>query len=99
MYPHSATTIRCIQPPPWKPKRIQGSFATTGIEKARCPACFPPCRNGFFCQKEQSEFTWRMQGGKQDRKSTRLNSSHTVISYAVFCLKKKKNDEMHRIRD
>src|SRR5438132_8790288 len=27
---------------------------------------------------------------KQDRKSTRLNSSHTVISYAVFCLKKKK---------
>src|SRR5260221_8133951 len=27
-----------------------------------------------------------------DRKSTRLNSSHTVISYAVFCLKKKKNE-------
>ncbi len=26
-----------------------------------------------------------------DRKSTRLNSSHTVISYSVFCLKKKKN--------
>src|SRR5438034_7089698 len=26
-----------------------------------------------------------------DRKSTRLNSSHTVISYAVFCLKKKRN--------
>src|SRR5256885_9917155 len=31
---------------------------------------------------------WPMQG---DRKSTRLNSSHLVISYAVFCLKKKKN--------
>src|SRR5260221_14144849 len=30
-----------------------------------------------------------------DRKSTRLNSSHTVISYAVFCLKKKK-DSSHR---
>src|SRR5260221_8562237 len=28
----------------------------------------------------------------RDRKSTRLNSSHTVISYAVFCLKKKKHD-------
>src|SRR5260221_8357711 len=27
----------------------------------------------------------------EDRKSTRLNSSHTVISYAVFCLKKKQN--------
>src|SRR5256885_7348114 len=30
----------------------------------------------------------------EDRKSTRLNSSHLVISYAVFCLKKK-NNEMH----
>src|SRR2546426_2597802 len=29
--------------------------------------------------------------GDRDRKSTRLNSSHLVISYAVFCLKKKKN--------
>src|SRR5436853_4772049 len=29
-------------------------------------------------------------GGAQDRKSTRLNSSHLGISYAVFCLKKKK---------
>src|SRR5438034_4404999 len=31
--------------------------------------------------------------GSQDRKSTRLNSSHTVISYAVFCLKKKKEKQ------
>src|SRR2546427_7603584 len=29
-------------------------------------------------------------GGARDRKSTRLNSSHSQISYAVFCLKKKK---------
>src|SRR5258708_28527711 len=29
---------------------------------------------------------------QQDRKSTRLNSSHQIISYAVFCLKKKKDD-------
>src|SRR6266480_5216089 len=29
--------------------------------------------------------------GRRDRKSTRLNSSHMSISYAVFCLKKKKN--------
>src|SRR5258708_8069060 len=28
--------------------------------------------------------------GREDRKSTRLNSSHQIISYAVFCLKKKK---------
>src|SRR3712207_7331109 len=30
--------------------------------------------------------------GLEDRKSTRLNSSHANISYAVFCLKKKKNE-------
>src|SRR2546427_7052891 len=36
-------------------------------------------------------------GEEQDRKSTRLNSSHSQISYAVFCLKKKKksNENMH----
>src|SRR5256885_5396051 len=33
----------------------------------------------------------------QDRKSTRLNSSHLVISYAVFCLKKKKKKKKIRI--
>src|SRR2546426_8426633 len=31
---------------------------------------------------------------KRDRKSTRLNSSHLVISYAVFCLKKKKKNQI-----
>src|SRR5438874_3976500 len=33
-------------------------------------------------------------GAGKDRKSTRLNSSHVEISYAVFCLKKKKNKEV-----
>src|ERR1022692_353791 len=33
---------------------------------------------------------------RSDRKSTRLNSSHLVISYAVFCLKKKKTDSSAR---
>src|SRR5438132_3756130 len=32
-----------------------------------------------------------------DRKSTRLNSSHTVISYAVFCLKKKKKKKVNNM--
>src|SRR2546430_8865657 len=35
--------------------------------------------------------TWQTTLESQDRKSTRLNSSHSQISYAVFCLKKKKN--------
>src|SRR3712207_7841355 len=34
---------------------------------------------------------------KLDRKSTRLNSSHANISYAVFCLKKKKNNQKNNI--
>src|SRR2546426_8854011 len=40
-------------------------------------------------------------GEPQDRKSTRLNSSHLVISYAVFCLKKKKtiNTQIQHILD
>src|SRR5438034_6809964 len=38
-----------------------------------------------------SDLGKRIFFGIRDRKSTRLNSSHTVISYAVFCLKKKKN--------
>src|SRR5256886_4307076 len=37
----------------------------------------------------------RTAGSTSDRKSTRLNSSHSQISYAVFCLKKKKNDQAH----
>src|SRR5437588_2428932 len=38
------------------------------------------------------ESLWAAERGR-DRKSTRLNSSHTVISYAVFCLKKKKKEK------
>src|SRR5438445_7172199 len=36
------------------------------------------------------EFRFGNRGAERDRKSTRLNSSHANISYAVFCLKKKK---------
>src|SRR5258708_14463418 len=35
--------------------------------------------------------------GTRDRKSTRLNSSHQIISYAVFCLKKKKKNKTNAI--
>src|SRR5437867_7211613 len=41
---------------------------------------------------------WTLAGGalsSTDRKSTRLNSSHRTISYAVFCLKKKKKSEVY----
>src|SRR5258707_7639283 len=38
---------------------------------------------------------WRAMSSVPDRKSTRLNSSHANISYAVFCLKKKKKQGLH----
>src|SRR2546421_1906209 len=37
--------------------------------------------------------TWTSPDTRRDRKSTRLNSSHDQISYAVFCLKKKKQNQ------
>src|SRR5438034_6613347 len=46
-------------------------------------------QGGAFDGREQ----FVLRGGLKDRKSTRLNSSHTVISYAVFCLKKKKRSK------
>src|SRR2546426_9247481 len=39
----------------------------------------------------------RLEDMEVDRKSTRLNSSHLVISYAVFCLKKKKDYTIERV--
>src|SRR5215211_8683142 len=42
--------------------------------------------------RDQPALMRELLDGGQDRKSTRLNSSHTVISYAVFCLKKKKKN-------
>src|SRR5207248_10299702 len=43
-----------------------------------------------FWSEEQSRRNFTMLSRLVDRKSTRLNSSHRTISYAVFCLKKKK---------
>src|SRR5688572_32064222 len=40
--------------------------------------------------RRQLQFAEHLLGQRVDRKSTRLNSSHSQISYAVFCLKKKK---------
>src|SRR5256885_6923953 len=46
---------------------------------------------------DTSTFTLVAPGSPADRKSTRLNSSHLVISYAVFCLKKKKNHKVSNL--
>src|SRR2546422_5858962 len=51
-----------------------------------------PGRSACSCLSETKSGMQRM-GLKTDRKSTRLNSSHGYISYAVFCLKKKKKPQ------
>src|SRR2546422_3231449 len=63
----------------------------------RSPKTYPCGATGFFDSREKSDgksaTSMRTLEIKGDRKSTRLNSSHGYISYAVFCLKKKKKKE------
>src|SRR5438874_8115993 len=58
------------------------------------PSSFPPPDTSAR-PRTTSPASVAMGAGKEDRKSTRLNSSHVEISYAVFCLKKKKDDETY----
>src|SRR5207249_9738302 len=59
----------------------------------------PACQGTCECRRERHRVSGRdrqdhePRGDRRDRKSTRLNSSHVSISYAVFCLKKKKNNK------
>src|SRR5258708_39526065 len=59
---------------------------------------FDPDKAAVFAMAERvrNEFVLKVTGLVRDRKSTRLNSSHQIISYAVFCLKKKKT-KIHKI--
>src|SRR2546429_4430166 len=50
---------------------------------------------GWHSGPETREELLRQSATAEDRKSTRLNSSHGYISYAVFCLKKKKRTQQH----
>src|SRR5260221_8380524 len=73
--------------------------ATTEIYTLSLHDALPICNSCLYDhgEREREEGTpdgeamtvGRPQRALRDRKSTRLNSSHTVISYAVFCLKKK----------
>src|SRR5256886_13721229 len=51
-----------------------------------------PMSGGFRCELEEAEEVCDPPDEDEDRKSTRLNSSHSQISYAVFCLQKKHID-------
>src|SRR3712207_8702999 len=72
-------------------------FPSTTLSRSKVggPSVFPPQPEGVTAVG-QVKHDWKVSKGEDryrrglDRKSTRLNSSHANISYAVFCLKKKK---------
>src|SRR5690625_3653619 len=94
------TTRACTFDKAKGPKRVLVVGASSGYGlAARITAAFGYGADtlGIFFEKPGSEKKPGTAGwynsAALDRKSTRLNSSHVAISYAVFCLKKKKNKE------
>src|SRR5256885_7379920 len=84
----------------------EAEIALQSLKTAAAPQAVPETGQATqMLQQSTAEFNKRNYGGalklahqakSGDRKSTRLNSSHPVISYAVFCLeKKKKNYILH----
>src|SRR2546426_6214229 len=76
-----------------------GRHETTYLRSCRIPAAAVICSRN---RKEEDTYdaTSTLHSGyhgRLDRKSTRLNSSHLVISYAVFCLKKKNKKQQECI--
>src|SRR5688572_32269182 len=101
----------------WSAQCFFGCIASLSVNGCRNPRCetkgsihghdisrtHPGRRNGTHFRLCRALFNERGHAASQerDRKSTRLNSSHSQISYAVFCLKKKKkknNKQMHTAR-
>src|SRR5438477_7616975 len=67
---------------------------------ARGQTAVPALDSACSCRTavESNSSQRKTAGSQQDRKSTRLNSSHMSISYAVFCLKKKKNIKTYEVK-
>src|SRR2546426_5430846 len=78
----------------WWPERTQMP-STSRIEAMSC-GCAPSIVKDTTPALFLTSFGPYVVTPFKDRKSTRLNSSHLVISYAVFCLKKKKKIPKHR---
>src|SRR5690606_39881237 len=75
--------------------RAAPAVARRGSDGAGTPPRRPPRRSRVTPGRcPASDAGAARGGGRSDRKSTRLNSSHVKISYAVFCLKKK-NKNLH----
>src|SRR5207249_8598398 len=69
----------------------------TASSRPLSPSTWPRSRSPHETPHGSGRVAFREEfhaGSLRDRKSTRLNSSHVSISYAVFCLKKKKKDHV-----
>src|SRR2546426_6727154 len=88
------------------PRSTLFPYTTLFRSRVRCTFFGQVCRENFFPQEFDPKRIAGIQSNRslvdflisdaRDRKSTRLNSSHLVISYAVFCLKKKKETKTNR---
>src|SRR5256885_9837196 len=76
------TLFRSAAPPTWRDP----------LRRARAPHVAAEC------VRELTRSSLGPDHRASDRKSTRLNSSHLVISYAVFCLKKKKQKQYNELQ-
>src|SRR6266498_2897644 len=75
----------------WYPGDVDGrTLKDVAADRERLGTLDVAVRVGLAQVPRRGQRDGRGQGGGRDRKSTRLNSSHVRISYAVFCLKKKK---------
>src|SRR5439155_16798266 len=89
---HDALPIFLPGPAVAAPTLAEVQFLCHRIPPCRAYRAGAPCES-FPMRADPSHRSPRdrCEGSARDRKSTRLNSSHVAISYAVFCLKKKKN--------
>src|SRR5690349_4707865 len=76
------------------------TFNSWGDKPGKWNALFYKTSNDLSHWSKTMPLAAELTAGKRDRKSTRLNSSHVEISYAVFCLKKKKKNKrkQHRFK-
>src|SRR5207253_10158388 len=88
---HSAPPPLALHPfPTRRSSDLQGVAAAAGGARLQRDDHEPDARLLLGVAARRRPGGRRRSRGQQDRKSTRLNSSHVAISYAVFCLKKKK---------
>src|SRR2546426_1261445 len=90
---YKVTGVQTCALPIWMPlSAVRRSPARARTAPVKAPGTWPKSADIAASPRRVAQLTSTKSPSscRRDRKSTRLNSSHLVISYAVFCLKKKK---------